>query len=518
MGNKILWVDDEIEALESLVSYLQVKGYQVFKANNGQSAIEIMEREVFDLLLIDQNMPGLTGIEIINKIKSQPSTLKISLISKNEQSDFIDHALANKVDDFLIKPIRPQQLEVLVKKLLHQKDLVEHNLQEEFRNSYRELSEDLESCKSFTDYAMLHKKIESLLSIYASENLESFEQMINQLKADLDKSFFKLIIREYQSWINDSSLNRPMMIHDLFPKWIIPKVKSSKAPILNLVLDNMRLDQYLILKKSIEEFYNIKEEHFFSSLLPSTTAFSRNALFSGMTPLEIAKNYPELWSGNDLEYKNKNEEELLKKLLQRNKIDDNILFEKTSSNEKIHRLINKLKEFKDKTTTVLVVNNLDDISHEIDSPIVKHQIHASYKQNNAYTALWFEFSNLKKLLKKASEKGIDLIITTDHGSTKVDKPNQIKGDRTLTNNLRYKQGLSISYNSKLNASFKELNKIGIPNNHKNDQMIFAGPKTFYTYPKIENSLITKFENTFQHGGISLDEMILAAGYFTSKKK
>jgi len=518
MGNKILWVDDEIEALESLVNYLQVKGYQVHTASNGQSALNIMRKEIFDLLLIDQNMPGLTGIEIINCIRNQPSNLKISLISKNEQSDFIDHALANKVDDFLIKPIRPQQLEVLVKKLLNQKDLVQQNLQEEFRKTYSKVSERVESCKIFSDYALVYSNIEELLSLYSAENLESFEQMIIQLKIDLNKSFFKFVSNNYEHWFNEKKENQPLMIQDLFPKWVIPKIKSSKRPILTLVLDNMRLDQYFVLKKSIEEYFENQEEKYFSSLLPSTTAYSRNALFSGLTPLDILKNYPNLWSGNDLEYKNKFEEKLLKKLLQRLHINDDVVFTKTSNSDKISGLINNLKGMKEKTMNVIVMNNLDEISHEIDSPLIKNQIHATYKKNNAYTALWFEFSNLKKLLKKASEIGFDLIITTDHGSNKVHKTNKIKGDRSLNPNMRYKQGLSISFKSDLNANFQNLEKIGLPNIHKNDQIIFASPQTFYTYPNVEKATIKKFENTFQHGGISLDEMVLVASYFTSKKK
>lgn len=520
MGSKLIWIDDEIELLKPHIQFLRSLGVTVDVCDNGVNALKQISECTYDLVLIDENMPGLSGLEIVERIRTKDNPPKTVIISKNQDSEFIQSVMKTKVDDYLIKPVRFAQLEILINKILRREELQIRQFQEKFSQNYQQFHGKIMQAEGFQNISKIYKELiiyESNLNDIHAE--ESFEGMIVELKKALNKKFFKLVTKEYPKWVssNKNGENSPEMLHKQFPDFILPQIQKDSNPCLILVMDNMRMDQYFIVKKELLKFYQLHKEDSICGILPSTTEFARNSLFSGLTPLETAKAYPELWPKNKEIYKNRNEEELLRKLLERKGLELKFSFIKTSRSSELKQLKHKLHPILNLNFGVLIVNSLDHISHEIDSELMKNEILDSEKKYLAFTEQWFRNSELLSLLKKCSQIGIDLILLTDHGSHQVKKPNEIIGDQSLNSNARFKMGKSINYNLKTNAVFETPSSIEIPVKSKNDKILFAAPQTYYHYENRKSDYKNRIQNTFQHGGISVEELIVIRSLFKAKK-
>ena len=520
MSSKLIWIDDEIELLKPHIQFLTSLGVTVDICDNSIHALEQIEAGTYDLVLLDENMPGLSGLEIVERIRTKDNPPKTVIISKNQDSAFIQSVMKTKVDDYLIKPVRFAELEILINKILHREELQVKQFQETFSQKHQQFQSKIFQAQDFQEIAIIYKELilfESSLNDISSE--ESFEGIIEQLKIDLNNVFFRLVEKDYAAWVSSTKNTEeaPDMLHRQFPDFILPHVQNNSNPCLILVMDNMRMDQYYLLKKELLKFYQLADEKYICGILPSTTEFARNALFSGLTPLKTAKAYPELWANNKETFKNKNEEELLHKLLERKGLELKFSFIKTSKSSELKQVKQKLKSLLHKNFGVLIVNSLDHISHEIDSELMKNEILDSEKKYRAFTEQWFKNSDLRSLLKKCSQIGMDLILLTDHGSHQVTKPNEIKGDQSLNSNARYKIGKSISYKRKTNAIFESPSSIEIPSASQNDKILFAAPQTYYHYENRKSDYKNRIQNTFQHGGISVEELIVIRSLFKAKK-
>ena len=502
---KILWVDDEIDLLKPYILYLEEKNYIVESFNNPFSLIEYLDNNNdYNLILIDENMPGKSGISLISDIKNKSSSVPIIMITKNEEENLMEAAIGSEISDYLLKPLNPNQLLISVKKVLENSVIIENKLKADYVNFFNELSSLIKSNENYLDWFETYKKItEWEINLDKSNDNQISEMLISQ-KKEANKKFSEFIINNYSKWGLENK-NRPLMSNDLLKKKVFPHIKNEK--IFFILIDNFRYDQWKILEKKISKYFFVKEEVPFLSILPTTTEYSRNSIFSGLTPFHMNRDEFELWSDKS-EGLNKNEFNFLDKNLQRNGINIKHSYNKIISYEDGINFLKNISKLKNYDFSSVVFNFIDMLSHsKTDSKVFRNLVYDE-KSFRSFTASWFENSSFNELMKYLSSKDIKVFLTTDHGTIKVDKPVKIKASRDVNNNIRFKYGKNISSEEKkifINDNGEEifLPKINIFNKY-----IFAIENQYLLYPTNYNYHLKNFNNTFQHGGISMEEMII----------
>ena len=502
---KILWVDDEIDLLKPYILYLEEKNYVVESFNNPFSLIEYLDNNNdYNLILIDENMPGKSGISLISDIKNKSSSVPIIMITKNEEENLMEEAIGSEISDYLLKPLNPNQLLISVKKVLENSVIIENKLKADYVNFFNELSSLIKSNENYLDWFKTYKKItEWEINLDKSNDNQISEMLISQ-KKEANKKFSEFIINNYSKWGLENK-NRPLMSNDLLKKKVFPHIKNEK--IFFILIDNFRYDQWKILEKKISKYFFVKEEVPFLSILPTTTEYSRNSIFSGLTPFHMNRDESELWSDKS-EGLNKNEFNFLDKNLQRNGINIKHSYNKIISYEDGINFLKNISKLENYDFSSVVFNFIDMLSHsKTDSKVFRNLVYDE-KSFRSFTASWFENSSFNELMKYLSSKDIKVFLTTDHGTIKVDKPVKIKASRDVNNNIRFKYGKNISSEEKkifINDNGEEifLPKINIFNKY-----IFAIENQYLLYPTNYNYHLKNFNNTFQHGGISMEEMII----------
>ncbi len=503
---RVLWVDDEVENLKPHFLFLNSRGYETTGATNGQDALDLIKTIEFDVILLDENMPGLSGIETLQSIKTIKPQLPVIMITKNEEEKIMEDAIGEKISDYLIKPVNPNQILLSLKKILRHKDLIAEKTIENYQKEFGRLTQELHSLESYQDWINHFEKL-----VYWELELESLEdpsmlEIFESQKIESNSLFGKFIECNYLDWINSN--NGPILSHDLFKKLVIPKLKEYKPTIL-LVIDNLRLDQWHIIREELITSYSIESEIKYFSILPTATQYSRNAIFSGLKPIEIQNKFPKWWKFDHEEGgKNLFEEDLLREQIKR--LNTNIIFSfhKITQLVQSQQLLKNLQNYLRDNLTVIVYNFVDMISHAKTEMEIIKELAPDNKAYRSLTLSWFRNSQLKKILNKSAELGFQLLLTTDHGTINVKKPSPVIGDKETSLNLRYKTGRSITYDSKDVLSLKDPSLLGLPSTSINSEYIFANQNNYFVYKNNFNHYANFFKNTFQHGGVSLEEMII----------
>jgi DNA-binding response OmpR family regulator len=510
----ILWVDDEIDILKPHILFLEKKGYKVTTCNNGADAIDLCDETNYDIVFLDENMPGLSGLETLAKIKSKQANLPIVMITKSEEEYIMEDAIGNKIADYLIKPVNPHQILHSLKKNLDSSRLVSEKTTSNYQQEFRKITMDLAMVNSYEEWIDIYKKLtywelelEHISDSGMVEILESQKQEANSL-------FFKFIKNNYIDWINDD--DAPVLSHTLFKKVLLPEIKDSKGTLL-VIIDNLRYDQFNIIEKTINKFYKKQQEVPYLSILPTATQYARNAIFSGLMPLEMEQKHPNLWR-NDIDEGGKNlyEEEFLKAQLQRLKEQLKFEYYKITNLKSGKQLSDSFNSIKKNDLTVVVYNFVDMLSHAKTEMEVIKELASDDKAYRSLTNSWFLNSPLLDMIQKAQKMGLKLIITTDHGTINCKTPSKVIGDKNISSNLRYKTGKSLSYEAKEVFAVKNPKDILLPSLSMNSSFIFAKEDYFFAYPNNYNHFVKYFKNTYQHGGISLEEMIIPCAIFTPK--
>ena len=502
---KILWVDDEIDLLKPYILYLEEKNYVVESFNNPFSLIEYLDNNNdYNLILIDENMPGKSGISLISDIKNKSSSVPIIMITKNEEENLMEEAIGSEISDYLLKPLNPNQLLISVKKVLENSVIIENKLKADYVNFFNELSSLIKSNENYLDWFKTYKKItEWEINLDKSNDNQISEMLISQ-KKEANKKFSEFIINNYSKWGLENK-NRPLMSNDLLKKKVFPHIKNEK--IFFILIDNFRYDQWKILEKKISKYFFVKEEVPFLSILPTTTEYSRNSIFSGLTPFHMNRDESELWSDKS-EGLNKNEFNFLDKNLQRNGINIKHSYNKIISYEDGINFLKNISKLKNYDFSSVVFNFIDMLSHsKTDSKVFRNLVYDE-KSFRSFTASWFENSSFNELMKYLSSKDIKVFLTTDHGTIKVDKPVKIKASRDVNNNIRFKYGKNISSEEKKIFINENGEEIFLPKINIFNKYIFAIENQYLLYPTNYNYHLKNFNNTFQHGGISMEEMII----------
>ena len=490
--SKILWIDDEIELLKPHIVFLENKGYEITAVNNVNEALGLIEKEPFHLVLLDENMPGISGLEAI-----------------------MEQAIGSQIDDYILKPVNPSQILLSLKKNLHQDTLVEQKTITEYQQEFRNLSMELSTLRTYQDWAEYYKKILNWEIKFDKVFDNDFADLLQNQKEEANIQFAKFIENNYEDWLNSN--DKPLMNHTLFKEKIKPEVEKGKT--LLLVIDNLRYDQWKVIEPLFTKFYNKVSEEYLYSILPTATQYARNAFFAGLLPSEIEKKYPDKWF-NDNEEGNKNEFEhdFLRDQMKRLGLQA-----KTSKYIKIlnsdfeQKTLDDFGQYKNHDLLVIVYNFIDILSHAKTDNVIVDQLIRDDKTFRSLTLNWFENSSLIKIIKTAAENNYRLVITTDHGMIYVKKPSRVVGDRETSTNIRYKTGRSLTYEDRDVWAIANPEKLFLPKGNVSSKYIFAKNNFFFAYPKNYNHFVNYYKDTYQHGGISLEEIIIPFSVLEPRK-
>jgi CheY-like chemotaxis protein len=514
---KILWVDDEIESLQSQKIFLENKGYSVHTLTNGFDAIDYVKENAVDVVLIDESMPGITGLETLAKIKEYNSQIPIVLITKNETENLMDDAIGSQISDYLIKPVNPNQVLLSLKKIIDNRRLVAEKTTTAYQQQFRNLFMALNSNPDHKEWMGIYKELVHWeLSLQRSDSPE-MQEIFQSQKNEANTEFFKFISRNYTSWINGKAIDKPVMSHTLVKEKILPHVEKG-TPLFFILIDNLRFDQWRTIQPIFSESFRVVEEDSFYSILPTATQYARNAIFAGMLPVDIERRFPSQWKNDEEEGgKNLAEEEFFRaQLKSAGKSDLKVSYTKVVNNNAGLDLVNNIHNLMGNDINVIVYNFVDMLSHARTEMEVLKELAGDEVSYRSITASWFEHSPLHTALKKIADKNIRIIVATDHGSVRVKTPVKVIGDKQTTTNLRYKHGRNLNYDPKEVLAFKDPKDGGLPSPTINSSYIFAGEDVFLCYPNNYNHYVNYYKNTFQHGGVSLEEMIVPVIHMVGK--
>ncbi len=513
---KILWVDDEIDLLKPHILFLEQKNYAVTTCASGTEALEAIENTSFDIVFLDENMPGLSGLETLNEIKEYNDTLPVVMITKSEEEYIMEEAIGNKIADYLIKPVNPNQILLSLKKNLDHSRLVSEKTTLNYQQEFRKIAMELAMVNTHEEWASLYQKL-----IYWELQLEEIEdvgmfEILESQKTEANSEFCKFIDKNYATWFTHPE-SAPLLSHNLFKEKVVPQLKQNK-PTLLIVIDNLRWDQWKAFEPIINNYYKKEAEIPFYSILPTATQYARNAIFSGLMPADMEQKFPQYWK-NDTDEGGKNlyESEFLEAQLKRLHLTHlRHEFYKITNLKNGKKLVENFKGLKNNDLTVIVYNFVDMLSHAKTEMDVVKELASNDKAYRSLTYSWFKNSPLLEMIQQAQLLDFQLLLTTDHGTINVKHPSKVIGDRDTSLNLRYKTAKSLTYNEKDVLVSKNPKNIGLPAISLNSSFIFAKNDLFFAYPNNYNHYVNYYRNTYQHGGVSLEEMIIPFVVFSPK--
>ena len=506
MAYKLLWADDEIELLNAHIIFLRGKGYEVTKVTNGPDAIEACKEEAFDLILLDENMPGLTGLETLTRIKQLHPTTPVVMVTKSEEEDIMEQAIGSKIADYLIKPVNPNQILLTLKKNIHSKEIVAEKANSAYQQNFGKLAMQISDARTIEEWQEVYRNI-----VYWELQLESADtqmhEMLKSQKDDANNMFGRFVKKNYMEWMASPREERPMMSNDLFRDRIFPLLDNGEK-VFMIIIDNFRYDQWRVLADEIGSDFVIEEE-LYTSILPTATQYARNAIFSGLMPKQIKEMFPDLWvDEEDEEGKNLNEEELIGTQIARYRRKDSFSYGKVLTSAAADKYMDSINSLAKNDLNVLVINFIDMLSHARTESLMVRELAANEAAYRSITLSWLRHSAIKRLFGYLADNKYTVVITTDHGSIQVDTPTKIIGDKNTNTNLRYKLGKSLNCSSKDVFEIKEPAKAFLPAPNLSTSYIFATGSDFFAYPNNYNYYVQYYKDTFQHGGISMEEMLV----------
>jgi DNA-binding response OmpR family regulator len=505
---RILWTDDEVEALKPHIFFLEEKGYEIDTCSNGNDTIDLVKQNLYDLIFLDENMPGLSGIETLKLIKEVRTDIPVVMITKSDEEDLMEAAIGSEIADYLIKPVKPKQVLLVIKKILDQRRLVTEKTTTDYRQEFTRITNMISAASSYSDWTDLYRKIVFWESELEKSTDPGMAEILKLQEDEANKSFSKFMISNYLNWLDPRCTDKPMLSPELLSKKIFPAIDKNR-PVFFILIDNMRYDQWRTISAELAGLFRVVDEDLYFSILPTATQFSRNSIFAGLMPSAIAEKMPQFWINDDEEEgKNNFESELFKSQLVRKGLNYKWSYNKISSNLEGKKVNEKVHTLLENDINILVFNFVDMLSHaRTESGVIRDLA----KDESAYRSLtrsWFLHSSLFELLKILASHSVKVIFSTDHGTIRVQNPQKIIGDRQTSSNLRYKMGRNLDYDPKKVYELKEPGKAMLPKTNISSRYIFAINKDYLVYQNNFNHFAGYYKDTFQHGGISMQEVLL----------
>ena len=513
----ILWIDDEIELLKPHIIYLEGKGYSITAVNSGNEALEILEDTNFDLVFLDENMPGLSGLETLTLMKRMKPNLSVIMITKSEEESIMEEAIGSKISDYLIKPVNPSQILLSIKKNIDTSRLVEEKTTRDYQMEFRNISMSLSSSLNKHEWREIYKKLTYWELELEKSGDESVEEILKMQKSEANSQFFKFVKNNYKEWLNGD--NSPLLSHNIVRKKVLPLMENNKPTYL-IVIDNLRFDQWKIIEPTIVKDFEIVKDEMYYSILPTATQYSRNAIFAGLLPSEIQKRFGDKWKNDEDEGgKNMFEEDFFVDQLQRlGKREAKHSYTKITNIDFGRKVVARIPNMKANDINVIVYNFVDMLSHaRTDMKVIKELADddAAYR---SLTSSWFDHSPLRDIMKQIAKQDANIVITTDHGTVNVNKPSKVVGDRGVNANLRYKQGKNLNYKSSDVFEMNRPEEYFLPKQNVSSKYIFAKEDMYFVYQNNYNQFVNMYKNTYQHGGVSLEEMLIPVVTLKTKRK
>jgi DNA-binding response OmpR family regulator len=501
-------VDDEIDLLKPHIIFLREKGYEVTTSNNGQEALDIVRSKVLDIVFLDEQMPGMSGIEVLMKIKSEFPGLPVVMITKSEEESIMEDAIGSNIADYLIKPVKPNQILLSLKKNLENKKIVSEKTSFQYQQEFRNIGMEISNRLNYEEWIEVYKKITHWELKLGLSGDEGMNQVLKMQKDEANQVFSKFVERNYLEWIHGKSADRPVQSHNVIRDKIFPLLDEDK-PLFVILIDNLRFDQWKVLQPILEEYFRVEKEEIYYSILPSVTQYARNALFAGLLPTDIERKYPKFWVNEDEEgTKNNFEGELLTELLKRYGRDIKHSYYKVLNQAYGKKLVELMPNLMVNKLNFIVYNFVDMLSHARTEMEIIRELADDEKAYRSLTVSWFQHSPLLEIFRFIAGKDVNLVITTDHGSIRVGNPVKVLGDRNTNTNLRYKTGRALKYERDEVFEIRNPADAFLPRVNVSSNYIFCRNDDFFAYPNNYNYYVNYYKNTFQHGGISMEEILI----------
>ena len=531
-------MDDEIELLRAHILFLEKKGYEVVTVSNGTDALDKCRQRTFDLVLLDEMMPGISGLETLQRLKEISPATPVVMVTKREEENIMDQAIGSKIADYLIKPVNPNQILLTLKKNIHRKEIVTEVTQSGYQQDFQQIALQIDNCKTIDDWMDIYKRIVHW-ELELSSTDSNMTDMLQMQKEEANNGFFKYIKANYMDWVKPQGVasspsatrnialrqrmqatkgvERPMMSVDIFKQKVFPLLDAGEKVFL-IMIDNFRFDQWRVLAQEIGDMFDIEEDTYVS-ILPTATQYARNAIFSGLMPAKIAQMFPDLWVDEDEEEgKNLNEAPLIQTQLDRFRRHDSFSYHKINDSAAADKFMQKFNQLSANHLNVLVVNFIDMLSHARTESKMVRELANNESAYRSITISWFRHSVLAELFKLLAQSQYTVLITTDHGSIRATRPVKIIGDRNTNTNLRYKLGKNLNFNAKDVFVIKDPSAAQLPAPNLSTSYVFAAGDSFFAYPNNYNYYVSYYKDTFQHGGISMEEMIVPLITMRPRKK
>ncbi len=502
---RILWADDEIDLLKPHILFLENKGYEVETVTNGRDALDALNNQIFNLIILDENMPGISGLEALQRIKVLQPNVPVIMITKSEEEDIMNQAIGSEIADYLIKPVNPMQILLSIKKNLHSDALIAQKVTGDYQQEFMRIGQMINSAQTIEDWYELYSTLVRW-ELTLSNTDTQMDEMLKMQKVEANNAFAKFVKRNYESWLTQPE--HPLRSNELFKTKVLPLLDKGEK-VCFVVIDNFRLDQWRTVSPLLADYYNIESEELYTTILPTATQYARNAIFSGLMPVDIERMFPDLWVDEESEEgKNLNEAPLIQTLLDRYRRKVHFSYSKMNDSAAGEKLMQNFGMFKNYELNVLVFNFVDMLSHARTESKMIRELANSDEAYRSVTVSWFKNSNVLDIFKLMAENGYKVVLTTDHGTIKVDRPINVIGDKNINTNLRYKVGKSLTYNGKQVYEIKQPKRVGLPAPNISSTYIFAMNRDFFAYPNNYNYYVSYYNDTFQHGGISMEEMLV----------
>ena len=517
---RILWADDEIDMLRPHLMFLENKGYDVTSVTNGADAVQQVKDGAFEVILLDEQMPGMDGLETLAKIKDVRPEVPVVMVTKSEEETLMEEALGGQISDYLTKPVNPSQILLTCKRLLERSRLRQQSLSQSYLQSFNQIAQRLHQPLSHAEWVELY--LELVRYDLELEEDEGARDILDDQVRDANRIFGQFIEDHYSEWIAEVDYDpdeyRPVLSHEIIPEYVIPELRSGDEPVVFFVIDCMRYDQWLEFEKLLRPLFDIDTD-FYYGILPTATPYARNAIFSGLLPADLIERFPKVWSMDEENEHSRNqyEEALLHHQLEQHHLDANIRYDKLIATEDGRTFAQDASNLTQHDLSAVVVNFVDILAHSrSDSDVIK-ELAPDEQAYRALTRTWFEHSWLYDALRRLSETDATVVITTDHGAIRSLRSTKVIGDRETSTALRYKYGRNLKCDEQDAIFVKDPERFGLPPHNMNTNYIIAKEDYYFVYPTNFHHYENLYRDTMQHGGASLQEMILPVATMRPKR-